>query len=121
MIAPFDLDRALAMHTEWKLWLLAYLDKPDGSLDAVHVMRDDACPLGEWLFGEGRKFAHLDEYATLVDAHVRFHKEAATIVRLINDGIPVATDRLLDPGSPYVQASRAVTEAILAFRKKAAA
>ena len=71
-----NFDEAIQAHAAWKVKLSAYLYKCDGSLKSADVRVDNRCPLGQWLHGEGKKYASLAEYQTLIKEHARFHLAA---------------------------------------------
>ena len=116
-----DFDTAIRAHTNWKMTLSRYLRKPDGSLKAQEVSRDDVCELGCWLHGEGRKLVHLPEYQTLKSVHRDFHRAAGDIVRRADAGENQSEAMALGSSSPYDKASSGVTLALMAMRRKAAA
>lgn len=103
----FDFEAAIAAHIDWKMKLLKYLEKPDGSLQHQNVCLDNACALGKWLYGDGKKFKskHESIYEELRNSHAGFHETAGQIIQLINAGDSSEAERLLRPGGPYVQIS----------------
>jgi hypothetical protein len=61
-----NFEDAIRAHAEWKLKLSNYLKYPDDSIDPAKLALDNACVLGQWLHGDGRKYSALDEYEPLV-------------------------------------------------------
>ncbi|MFC5505028.1 methyl-accepting chemotaxis protein [Bosea massiliensis] len=119
MTEAFDFDRAVRAHSDWKMKLGAYIRRPDQSLRAIEVARDDVCELGCWIHGPGRNLAGAKEYAELKSAHAAFHRTAADIVRRADAGETVTEDIALSATSPYSDASGQVMKAIVAMKRRA--
>ena len=117
----FDFDKAVRAHSDWKMKLGAYIRRPDQTLRAVEVARDDLCELGCWIHGPGRDLAGSSEYTRLKSAHADFHRAAADIVRRADAGEAVSEDIALSATSPYSHASANVVQAITAMKRKSAA
>ena len=113
-----DFDHAIAAHTEWGRKLAEYLANPDRSLQPEEVSSDKRCEFGTWLAGEGRKFAKMSEYGTVVSDHARFHRVAGEIVRRANAGQKVAEEMFLGAKSEFASASSAVVRSIMALKAK---
>jgi methyl-accepting chemotaxis protein len=119
MAEKFDFDRAVRAHSDWKMKLGAYIRRPDQSLRAVEVERDDVCELGCWIHGPGRQLAGAREYSELKSAHAEFHRTAADIVRRADAGEKVSEDIALSATSPYSNASSNVIQAIATMKRMA--
>jgi methyl-accepting chemotaxis protein len=119
MAERFDFDRAVRAHSDWKMKLSAYIRRPDRSLRAVEVARDDVCELGCWIHGQGRHLAGAKEYAELKSSHAEFHRTAADIVRRADAGERVSEEIALSATSPYSNASSHVIQAIVAMKRRA--
>ncbi len=115
-----DLDDAIRSHSSWKIRLSKYLRNPDGTLGPGEIGRDDRCELGRWLYGEGKKYALLPEYRTLVGEHARFHRAAANVVRKADQGHDTSKETALGQKSEFATASLNVVAAIAALKKKTA-
>jgi hypothetical protein len=76
-----DFEAMVEAHRDWKTRLQAFLRGQGDSLEADKVSRDDACKLGEWLYGPGQKYAGRAEFDDLVREHAGFHKSAGEVVR----------------------------------------
>lgn len=113
-----DFDDAIKAHSAWKMKLAAYLRKPDGSLKSVDVQVDHKCTLGQWIYGEGAKFANLPEFAELKKEHARFHKAAAEIIDKADSGADTSEDTALGSKSEFGSASSKVVTAIMSMKKK---
>lgn len=113
-----NFDEAIGAHSAWKVKLSMYLAKPDGSIKAAEVEKDNACKLGIWIHGEGSQHAALPEFTSLKSEHARFHKAAAAVVRKADSGQKVSEDIALGGDSDFSAASSAVVRAIMNLRKR---
>jgi methyl-accepting chemotaxis protein len=111
-----DFTEAIRAHAEWKLRLSLYLRRPNGTLVAREVAADDRCVLGKWLGGEGLAHAALPGFGELRQAHARFHRAAADIVRRADAGESVLEDVALGGNSEYAQASNEITRLLMEMR-----
>ncbi len=114
-----DLDEAVKAHAAWKMKLQTYLRHPDKSIDAADVGRDDSCPLGKWLHGDGKgQISGLPEYKALVSEHARFHRAVGDAIALADSGRDVQEEHVLGWDSEFAAASRNVVTAIVQIKKK---
>lgn len=113
-----DFDSAIRSHSDWKMKLKQYIGNPDGSIDIETLAKDNACALGQWLYGDGSKFKALPEYGMIIEAHKRFHKEAASIVRRCNSGESVSEDLALGAKSGFASASSEVVGLLMKMKTK---
>jgi hypothetical protein len=114
----FDLDAAIAKHMEWKTRLrnAALRNEP---LDVATIRRDDCCPLGKWLHGEGgRIWSSQPRFVALVDRHREFHLETGKVAATITGGAKEQGLKMLDGGTPFAQATQAVVMAIRALKNE---
>jgi hypothetical protein len=110
-----DFDDAIRAHVEWKLRLRMFLDGQGESMTGDVAARDNACELGRWLYGEGRKYATDPSYPELKEAHARFHQVAAEVLIAAERGDKRAAEARLE--SPdYSKSSSAVVAAIMRMR-----
>ena len=64
-VADFDFDKAIDAHRQWKVKLRAAIAER-GHLDADTICKDDQCPLGKWIHGEGgKKWSHKPRFVEL--------------------------------------------------------
>ncbi|MDX2204471.1 MAG: CZB domain-containing protein [Hyphomicrobiaceae bacterium] len=112
-------EEAIKAHSSWKMKLSSYLQSPDGSLRSAEVRVDNRCALGQWLHGEGRKFAASPEYKMLVERHAQFHQAAARIVDMANAGKSVEGETALRSDNDFGRCSRETVSAIMALQRKA--
>lgn len=115
-----NFDEAIRAHAEWKMKLSNYLRHPDNSIDPSKLALDNACALGQWLHGDGRKHANLPEYEQLVKEHAEFHKAASDIVKSKNAGKDISDAIALGAQSPFSQYSLTVVRLLMALKSKVA-
>jgi|SRR5579864_3631198 len=108
-----NFDQAIGAHGAWKLKLSVYLRKHDGSLKSQEASQDNKCELGQWIYGEGKKYSTLPEYAALKNEHGRFHKAAAAVIEKADAGQSVSDETALGAKSEFGTASSAVVLAIM--------
>jgi len=97
--AQFDFDVAIEAHRQWKVRLRGAIAQQQ-QLDADTLCRDDRCPLGQWLHGQGgRRFAGQPNFTLLLEQHRGFHEAAGRVARTINAGHYQDAQRLLGSGS----------------------
>jgi nitric oxide synthase oxygenase domain/subunit len=113
-----NFDDAIRAHAAWKMKLSRYVQQPNGSLKPSDIEVDNRCALGQWIHGEGAKFARIPEYATLKSEHARFHRAAADIVRKADLGHNVSDALALGSNSAFGASSSAVVSAIIALKRK---
>ncbi|WP_454259250.1 methyl-accepting chemotaxis protein [Pseudoxanthomonas mexicana] len=110
-IASFD--DMIASHLKWKLRLKQQLGGNGEGLHATEVGHDALCQLGRWLQSAQSKIGHLPEYVRLKDLHARFHRCAADVLRLHEQGSPRA-ERVLE--SDFTVLTQQTVAAIRALR-----
>jgi methyl-accepting chemotaxis protein len=116
-----DLDNAVARHAQWKINLRSALGKREG-VNADNIAKDNLCDVGIWLHGAAREqYGTLPQYITALHMHAAFHAEAAQVARRINARDYIAAERMLEPGTSYAAASKALTNAFLALKAEVAA
>jgi methyl-accepting chemotaxis protein len=113
-----DFSKAIHAHVEWKAKLTAYIEKPDRSLSPAKVGNDHNCELGQWIYGEGQKFARDPEFRLMVSCHERFHKAAASVISRADSGVRVAEETALGAKSEYADASSAVVGSLMRLKKQ---
>jgi aerotaxis receptor len=113
----FDLDQAVAAHLQWKTRLRNAIDRGE-TLDADTICRDDRCPLGQWLHGQGRqRWGHAPEFTTLLERHADFHRTVGAVARQVNAGEKHAAGRALQGGTAFARATQATVMAIKALQR----
>lgn len=114
-----DFDDAIRAHVDWKLRLRMFLADQGEGLSSDVAARDNVCELGQWLYGEGAKYAADPSYAELKAAHARFHKVAAEVVGAAEGGDKRGAEARLE-SADYSKASSAFVAAIIRMRDKRA-
>ncbi len=115
-----DLNQASQAHSEWKVKLRLAIAKAE-QLDAATIAQDNQCALGKWLHGEAKaQYGKLRSYADCVGKHAAFHREAASVARVINAKDYPKAEAMLAAGTAYASATGAVSSAILGLKKEAA-
>ncbi|TXT41137.1 MAG: methyl-accepting chemotaxis sensory transducer [Comamonadaceae bacterium] len=106
--ANFNFDKAIEAHRAWKVRLRkAIADK--AHLDADTICRDDKCPLGQWLHGDGgRQWGSKPRFVELLDKHAQFHQVAGGVAKQINQGQYALAEKLIGSGSEFAQVSTEV-------------
>ena len=115
-----DFDAAIGVHADWKDKLRNYLRKPDGSIDAATLGKDDACALGKWIHQQRGDCAGHPLFKQLKQAHAEFHRCAADIAKRAHSGEKLAAEAVLGTSSPYVRSSGAVVQLLTTMKAKMA-
>ena len=111
-----NFDDAIAAHAAWKTKLRTLINAGQGEVDEKKLGSDNACPVGQWLYGEGQRHASQPGFAAVRDNHKRFHQLAGSVAVKAKAGQKAAAAAILD-SSEYGQASLAVVQAIAVLRK----
>jgi Chemoreceptor zinc-binding domain len=114
-----NLEESVKKHTEWKLKFRAAIAGQE-QMDVGTIGRDNACPLGQWLHGDGKATCgSRPEFQRAFDAHRKFHVEAGKVASLINAKKYGEAERLIDSDTDYATASQVVGVALMALKKAA--
>jgi len=112
-------DDAILAHSRWKKRLADLIEgKSTEVLDPAKVGRDDQCDLGKWIQTAPPEVKQDGEFVKLVAEHADFHKQAASIVQLIQKGDLVAAQKCMEPSSDYIRKSMAVVNQIGKIRTR---
>ncbi len=111
----FDFGQAVAKHLEWKTRLRNAALRGE-QLDAATIGRDDCCPLGQWLHGDGRRWSTRPQFTTLLQQHADFHRAAGQVAQLVNRGDADGAHRAMHNGSSFADATQQVLQAIKALQ-----
>src|SRR5690349_17091669 len=112
-----DFDQAVEAHVKWKTRLRMFINGGGEKLDTATVSKDNVCPLGQWIYGEGAKHRNLAAYKLLQAEHANFHKCAGQVVDKSVSGDKKAAESLLESGA-FRSASAQTVTAILQMKKE---
>lgn len=113
-----NFDDAIAAHIKWKVRLAQFIDGTSQErLLSATVAQDDLCELGQWLRGEGARYASLPHYRELIEKHAHFHRCAAEVVRKVENRDRAGAKVAL--GGAFAAASKETVQAIMALKKEA--
>ncbi len=74
-------------HRAWRNRLVEAIQTGSFEWDTASVSCDDRCDLGQWIYSRGVKFyAELPEFQRLREDHAAFHRAAAEVLRLVQQG-----------------------------------
>ena len=109
---------AISRHIQWKIALqLAITLQEPLTVEQIHqIWHARECAVGRWLdspltFGMRSSL----QYSNLVRKHLEFHREMGCIADLIVDGRFEDAARAISPMSPFMQISKALAHAIMAY------
>lgn len=114
-----DFNAAIQAHSNWKLKLVSYATGVStDKLDAATVGKDNVCALGQWLYGEGKTLMlGKPEYQDLLKLHAEFHRNAASLIVLIDKGQAAQAKEMLDDrNSAYNQCSIKITQILMKLK-----
>ncbi len=94
--------KEIETHHEWKLKLIDYAKKCDGSITVESVCFDHQCSLGKFLKELNEtgdlQFLEMDE---LLKEHRSFHRVLGELVKNINNGVEVIPEMSFGAHSPF--------------------
>jgi len=99
-VAPLNADpkiftAAIDGHTQWRSRLRMCSNDQSKCPDPAVAEKDNACALGKWIYGEGQRFAHDEDFRQLRHEHAGFHRCAAHIIRNVQQGRQGEAEALL--------------------------
>ena len=104
----------ISAHVLWKKRLLAMLaGSSDEKLDPEAIGMDDKCALGKWIYGDGQTYSSSASFETVRAMHAEFHRLAAQVVILYQDGKVPDAEQLLQ--REYSKHSERLKHRILAL------
>jgi len=113
-----DLNEAIQKHAQWKFRFREALLKNE-SMDANVIAKDNQCDVGKWLHSEAKSlYAQRPAYAECLARHAAFHAEAGKIATTINAHHKDEAERMLANGSPFSEASKAVSVALIELQNE---
>ncbi len=104
-------------HAEWMAELREFI-YGNGDMEPERVARDDQCELGEWLYGEGKRYRHLEEYDNARQIHAALHRHAAHVVILVCIGRRTEAAAHVAPGGKLRKMSAALVKAFSRLNRR---
>lgn len=111
-----DFDQAIEAHVKWKMRLRVFINGEGEKLDAATVSKDNVCPLGQWIYGEGVKYNSAPAYKVLQAEHAKFHKCAGQVVQKCASGDKKGAETLLE-SNDFKATSAQTVNAIVQIKK----
>ena len=114
-----NFDEVITAHAQWKTRLQAVVNGTSmEALDPEAIGTDNKCALGQWLYGEAKKYAHLPEYAALLKEHADFHLSASGVLRMALAGQMDRAKASLNTDGPFIATSLRTITAIRRLQRK---
>jgi hypothetical protein len=111
-----DFSALILAHSRWKSKLKSAIENQE-KVDVAVVGRDDQCDLGKWLYGEGKKYAHLPEYTDLKNKHSKFHSLIPKVIEQSHASREKALEMLSVGSGEFAMATSDCINAISSLRK----
>jgi len=119
MIDTDPITRGIAAHAKWKYYLRQAIKNGESEWTVPVVKVDDQCEFGRWL----RSIPPAEragEHWKIVNArHRTFHREAADVLDLALARRQEEAEAAIAIGSPFAEASKQLTLAMMAWKKEA--
>lgn len=113
-----DLKDAIQKHAQWKFRFHQALLTSE-PMDAGIIAKDNQCELGKWLHGEAKAlYGQRKTHAQCLARHAAFHTEAGKVAVTINAHRKDEAERMLANGSPFSEASKAVSVAVIELQNE---
>jgi Chemoreceptor zinc-binding domain len=112
------ISAALSAHAAWKQRFYEFMAGAI-DLDPQQVEHNNLCVFGKWLEGDGVHQLPSHDYALVHKLHTQFHRVAATIVRLKQEGYIEEAQAHLRIGGDFPKVSAQLSRCLLASRDKA--
>lgn len=117
-----ELDKAIGAHGMWKSRLKQAITtgKADAPIDTIRV--DNACAFGKWLYGPTLSASEKasPDYKTVRDLHAQFHRCAARVAELAQNGKASDAEKMLSLDGEFTLASHKLTQAMMDWKKQPA-
>jgi methyl-accepting chemotaxis protein len=116
-VEGIDIDAIIDGHRQWKAKLRDAIENR-ATVDTATLSRDDCCPLGKWVYGDGgQRFGHQPGFTALVERHKTFHRVAGNVGELINRKQYLEAEQAVSPGTPFATATREVVQVLSAAKR----
>ncbi len=107
--------KAIQAHTTWKLRLTRYAHgEGEERLDPEVIGCDDQCALGKWIHSNDGLHEDNELFTRLRSEHAEFHKMAAEVVRMVDEGNAKEAEKLLH--GEYSNISHKVIKGLTSLR-----
>ncbi len=117
MVDGIDIDAIIDGHRMWKVRLRDAIET-HATVDTATLSRDDCCPLGKWVYGDGgKRFGSQPNFTMLIERHKTFHRVAGQVGELINGKQYLAAEQAVAPGTPFATATREVVQVLSAAKR----
>ncbi len=109
---------AIRAHANWRLRFSTYCQSNQKeTADNQTLAQDNACELGKWLYGEGKKYSSDPHFRELIRIHALFHRSAAEIAAMAQSGRRKEAEALLNSNeSQYTKTSIQVVGTLMKLR-----
>ena len=107
LVEGIDVDGFIDAHRQWKVKLRDAIENRE-TVDAEALSRDDCCPLGKWIYGDGQRLSSRTSFTDLIDRHRQFHLVAGDVAKLVNQRNYRAAEEALAPDTRFAGATREV-------------
>ena len=104
LVEGVNVDGFIDAHRQWKVKLRDAIENRE-QVDAAKLSRDDCCPLGQWIYGDGQRLASRPAFTELVQHHKRFHSVAGSVAELVNRRDYRQAEEALAPGTAFSSAT----------------
>ena len=112
-----QITNAIGAHGAWKKRLATAIDAGSHHEDIAVVAKNDRCGFGKWLRDTVPTPRDEECHAGATILHGEFHGEAAKVLRQIDQGRLDEARRSTAQGGDFAEASRALTAAMITWRK----
>lgn len=117
-----ELDKAIGAHGMWKARLKQAIatGKVDTPTDTIR--KDNECAFGKWLHGSSlnTEEKNTPEYKKVRDLHAHFHKCAARVAELAQNGKKDLAEQMLSVDGEFGEASHKLTQAMMDWKRQPA-
>ncbi|MBL8700787.1 MAG: CZB domain-containing protein [Alphaproteobacteria bacterium] len=118
-----EITKAIGAHGLWKGRLGSIIATGSSDIAAEKIALDNACDFGRWLYSPALDAAVKlsAEYVRCRELHAQFHKAAAETARLALAGKRAEAEKSMAPGGAFFEASLALTQVMLSWKRAKAA
>jgi hypothetical protein len=114
-----NIVRAIAAHAKWKYYLRQAIKTGKSEWTVPTVRVDDQCEFGTWLRSVEPADRVREHWKTVQARHGEFHLAAADVLELALSGRRDEAEAAIAPDSRFVEVSKKLTLAMMAWKKDA--